>query len=118
VDRVSDPLFFFPGSAGNRTRASGSVAKNSDHYTTEAVSVSYNLLEKYRHGTLLIKDQSNIILSQFLPPIILKNFDPDIYHTIIFPSSLRPSMSFQDVFPPNFHMHSMYHPISLKTQSS
>jgi hypothetical protein len=30
VDPVSDPLLF-PGSAGNRTRASGSVAKNSDH---------------------------------------------------------------------------------------
>jgi hypothetical protein len=29
--------FFFSGSAGNRTRSSGSVAKNSDHYTTEAV---------------------------------------------------------------------------------
>jgi hypothetical protein len=32
VDPVSDPLLFsFPGSAGNRTRAFGSVAKNSDH---------------------------------------------------------------------------------------
>jgi hypothetical protein len=30
VDPVSDPLLFF-GSAGNRTRASGSVAKKSDH---------------------------------------------------------------------------------------
>jgi hypothetical protein len=31
VDPVQDPLlFFFAGSAGNRTRASGSVAKNSD----------------------------------------------------------------------------------------
>jgi hypothetical protein len=30
VDPVPDPLFF-SGSAGNRTRASGSVAKNSDH---------------------------------------------------------------------------------------
>jgi hypothetical protein len=28
--------YFFFGSAGNRTRASGSVAKNSDHWTTEA----------------------------------------------------------------------------------
>jgi hypothetical protein len=28
---------FFSGSAGNRTRASGSVAKNSDQQTTEAV---------------------------------------------------------------------------------
>jgi hypothetical protein len=35
VNPVPDPLLFF-GSAGNRTRASGSVAKNSDHYTTEA----------------------------------------------------------------------------------
>jgi hypothetical protein len=31
VDPVPDPLFF-PGIAGNRTRVSGSVAKNSDHY--------------------------------------------------------------------------------------
>jgi hypothetical protein len=31
VDSVPDPLLFFSGSAGNRTRASGSVAKNSDH---------------------------------------------------------------------------------------
>jgi hypothetical protein len=28
---VPDPLLLFSGSAGNRTRASGSVAKNSDH---------------------------------------------------------------------------------------
>jgi hypothetical protein len=32
LDPVPDPLLFFSsGSAGNRTRASGSVAKNSDH---------------------------------------------------------------------------------------
>jgi hypothetical protein len=31
VDPVPDELLFFSGSAGNRTRASGSVAKNSDH---------------------------------------------------------------------------------------
>jgi hypothetical protein len=31
VDPVPEPLLFFSGSAGNRTRASGSVAKNSDH---------------------------------------------------------------------------------------
>jgi hypothetical protein len=36
VDPVPDPLLF-SGSAGNRTRASGSVAKNSDQETTEAV---------------------------------------------------------------------------------
>jgi hypothetical protein len=31
VDPIPDPLLFFSGSAGNRTWASGSVAKNSDH---------------------------------------------------------------------------------------
>jgi hypothetical protein len=31
VDPVPDPLRFFSGSSGNRTRASGSVAKNSNH---------------------------------------------------------------------------------------
>jgi hypothetical protein len=31
VDPVPDPLLSFSGSAGNRTRASGSVAKTSDH---------------------------------------------------------------------------------------
>jgi hypothetical protein len=31
VDPVPDPLLFFPGSDGNRTQASGFVAKNSDH---------------------------------------------------------------------------------------
>jgi hypothetical protein len=36
VGPVPDPLLFF-GSAGNRTRASGSEAKNSDHKTKEAV---------------------------------------------------------------------------------
>jgi hypothetical protein len=30
VDPVPDPLLFFPASAGNRTRASRSVAKNFD----------------------------------------------------------------------------------------
>jgi hypothetical protein len=30
VDPVPDPLLFFSGSAGNRTRASESVAKNSE----------------------------------------------------------------------------------------
>jgi hypothetical protein len=38
VDPVPDKLFLRKyGSAGNRTRASGSVARNSDHWTTEAV---------------------------------------------------------------------------------
>jgi hypothetical protein len=38
MDPVPDPLLLRkPGSAGNRTRTSGSVARNSDHQTTEAV---------------------------------------------------------------------------------
>jgi hypothetical protein len=42
VDPVPDPLLLRkPGSAGNRTRTSGSVARNSDHYTTEAVILVY-----------------------------------------------------------------------------
>jgi hypothetical protein len=39
VDPVPDPLLLRKsGSAGNRTWTSGSVARNSDHYTTEAVT--------------------------------------------------------------------------------
>jgi hypothetical protein len=38
VDPVPDPLLLRKsGSAGNRTQTSGSVARNSDHKTTEAV---------------------------------------------------------------------------------
>jgi hypothetical protein len=40
VDPVPDPLHLRnSGNAGNRTRASGFVARNSDHQTTEAVNV-------------------------------------------------------------------------------
>jgi hypothetical protein len=44
VDPVPDPLLLRKsGSDGNRTRTSGSVARNSDHYTTEeVVVVSYS----------------------------------------------------------------------------
>jgi hypothetical protein len=63
VDPVPNPLlfsfFFFSfrksGSAGNRTRASGSVAKNSDHYTTEAVGKN----AKSNKCLLLIKKHNN-----------------------------------------------------------
>jgi hypothetical protein len=38
VDPVPDPLLLRKsGNAGNRTRTSGSVARNSDNLTTEAV---------------------------------------------------------------------------------
>jgi hypothetical protein len=40
VDPVPDPLLLRKsGSAGNRTQTSGSVARNSDHWTTEAVEI-------------------------------------------------------------------------------
>jgi hypothetical protein len=42
VDPVPDPLLLRKsGSAGNRTRTSGSAARNSDHYTPEVVHVGY-----------------------------------------------------------------------------
>jgi hypothetical protein len=44
VDLVPDPLLLRKsGNAGNRTRASESVARNSDH-TTEAVIVSLHVI--------------------------------------------------------------------------
>jgi hypothetical protein len=44
VDPVPDPLLLRKsGSAGNRTKISGSVARNSDHYTTGTVSLSLSL---------------------------------------------------------------------------
>jgi hypothetical protein len=46
VDPVPDPLVLRKsGSDGNRTRTSGSVARNSDHWTTEAV---FFLLTNYQ----------------------------------------------------------------------
>jgi hypothetical protein len=36
VDTVPDSLLRKSGSSGNRMRISGFVARNSDHYTTEA----------------------------------------------------------------------------------
>jgi hypothetical protein len=46
VDRVPDPLLLRKlGSAGNQTRTYGSVARNSDHLTTEAVHLT---LTKYK----------------------------------------------------------------------
>jgi hypothetical protein len=38
VDPVPDPLLRKSGSAGNRTQTFGSVPRNSDHQTTEAVT--------------------------------------------------------------------------------
>jgi hypothetical protein len=54
MDPVPDPLLLREsGSAGNRTRTSGSVAKNSDHYTTEAVYVHVHRINKI-NGTVFL----------------------------------------------------------------
>jgi hypothetical protein len=46
VDPVPDPLLLRKsGSSGNRTWNSGSVARNSDQNTTEAVSIKYKALK-------------------------------------------------------------------------
>jgi hypothetical protein len=38
MDPVPEPLLLrISGSTGNRTRTSGTVARKSDHYTTEAI---------------------------------------------------------------------------------
>jgi hypothetical protein len=56
-----DPVPDFFGSAGNRTRCSGSETKNSDHWTTEAVNsvvailiICFNkiMICFYLHGVL------------------------------------------------------------------
>jgi hypothetical protein len=58
VDPVPDPLLLRKsGSAGNRTRASGSVAKNSDHQTTEAITVYFYVKQiRYEDVVWLMTD--------------------------------------------------------------
>jgi hypothetical protein len=49
VDPVPDPLLLRKsGSVGNRTRTSGSVARNSDRKTTEAVSLKSQDTEMFK----------------------------------------------------------------------
>jgi hypothetical protein len=63
VDPVPDPLLLRKsGSAGNRTRVSGSVGRNSGHWTTEVVHTHLvsrsSTVEHYLHCLirLLIRD--------------------------------------------------------------
>jgi hypothetical protein len=58
VDPVQDPLILRKsGTARNRTRTSGSLARNSDHETTEAVNdegvIKINIHQN--HGRCLAK---------------------------------------------------------------
>jgi hypothetical protein len=51
---VPNPLLLRKsGSAGNRTRTSGSVAKNPDHQTTEAVSRTALIVDKIFNHIIL-----------------------------------------------------------------
>jgi hypothetical protein len=71
VDPVPDPLLLRKsGSVGNRTQTPGSVARNSDHQTTEAVNRQHKLLKNV-----------NIKLIYFLEDggrILLRNIDSDL----------------------------------------
>jgi hypothetical protein len=62
VDPVPDPLLLRKsGSARNRTRASGSVDRNSDHWTTEAV----NFYSKMSEVIIIKADDSVLLFRQF-----------------------------------------------------
>jgi hypothetical protein len=51
VGLVLDPLLLRKcSSAGNRTRASGSLGRNSDHYTTEAIWTGINQIQMKLHS--------------------------------------------------------------------
>jgi hypothetical protein len=51
VDPVPEPLLLRKfGRAGNRTRTSGSLARSSDHWTTEAVSYLRREIKYQAHG--------------------------------------------------------------------
>jgi hypothetical protein len=76
VDSDPDPLLLRKsGSAGNRTHTSGSVARNSDHQTTDAVTYSskndkFNLLTAKSWGARITTRNWGWILS----PSRVKNF--------------------------------------------
>jgi hypothetical protein len=62
MDLVPDTLLLRKsGSSGNLNRISGSVARNSDHQTTEAVSAevrAFNLIVCFSSGNEVKKEQT------------------------------------------------------------
>jgi hypothetical protein len=51
VDPVPDPLLLkMSGSAENQNRTSGSVARNSEHYTTEALPETIIFYSNFKWG--------------------------------------------------------------------
>jgi hypothetical protein len=68
VDPVPDPLLLRKfGSAENRTRTSGSVARNPDHYTTEAVQPRCIAME-------IIRCHVNVFIESCLPMNVYSDF--------------------------------------------
>jgi hypothetical protein len=62
VDPVRDPLYLRKsGSVGNRTRTSGSVARNSKHWTTGAV-IKKIIWKIIRAGNVELQNTSKILL--------------------------------------------------------
>jgi hypothetical protein len=69
VDPVPDSLLF-SGSAGNRTRASGSVTKNSDHWTAEAVAYNHTNTKFVIATELLLPRTTHFITDRQAKPTI------------------------------------------------
>jgi hypothetical protein len=89
VDPVPDPTTFFSGSSRNRTQASGSVTKNSDHSTTEAV---------------LLKGLQDVISTNLSPARPTRRYIPEpqsckAYKTLYHRTSVLQGL--QDVISPN-----------------
>jgi hypothetical protein len=70
VDPVPDPLLLRKsGSVGNRTRTSGSVIRNLDHWTTEAVARNIrcrDILQAYGEENLGRKMKGHLIAAPYI----------------------------------------------------
>jgi hypothetical protein len=93
VDPVPDPLLLREsGSAGNQTRTSGSVARSSDHQTTEAVGRT--ILEKLHFSCMqqpsFDKRNKNIILQH---PVALHGSAFLIYVFLLRETSVKVDLS-------------------------
>jgi hypothetical protein len=84
VDPVSDTLLRKSGSAWNRTRTFGSVARNSDHQTTKVGNQNLNQGETNRRLNSG-NDCCHSIQNLLSPPLLSKNVKIGIYTTIILP---------------------------------
>jgi hypothetical protein len=73
VDPVPDPPLLFSGSAWNRTRASGSVAKNSDHETTEAVKPTFILFKIEKKNQIKVVEKKRFLLSDSFQKLLNVN---------------------------------------------